>query len=305
MVIISAALKDRVRNSVIVTKYPSNFTDSDPDKVDFKPIAELQDGDSGYRILEWINKDYEAKNGMWDDSVKHIQTGWSGFIDLGYKEHNVSSNPKIYQLTTFDSNFSIVKLIDRNITKALGNDEDPFESNTTTLIFSGEDMGGVLVEDIKHSYGWYLDETRDREAKAVYGILEYKTDKNSSGLYTEFNISNITRNDDNMLYSRYFITRTAYALVSIENNETRDDGKKINDFNVTFVYNYQPWQGDWFKDGNKTIIANHVTELRFKKDLDTPVLRLYICIQSPEVIVNNKDSDTPTYLTLCKEKAIF
>ena len=302
---ISVVLRDRVRNSVIITKYPHDFSDSDSDKVDFRPISELKDGETEYKILEWINKDYEARNGMWDDSVKHIQTGWSGFIDLGYKEHNVSTNPKVYQLTTFDSNFTIVKLIDKNITKALGYDEDPFESNTTTLIFSGNDLGGDIVLDLNHSYGWYYNEDKGREARAVFGILGYKTDRNSSGLYTEFNISNITRNDDNTLYSRYFLTRTAYALVPIENNETRDDGKKINDFNITFVYNYQPWQGDWFKDGNKTLLATHVTEMRFKRDLDTPVLRLYMCIQSPNIIVDNKDSDTPTYLTLCKEKAIF
>jgi prepilin-type N-terminal cleavage/methylation domain-containing protein len=305
MGIVSSVLKDRVKNSVIITKYPSNFTDSDADKVDFKFIADLEDGDTGYKTLEWINKDYEAKNGMWDSVSGHIQTGWSGFIDLGYDSHVVSSSPKIYQLITLDSNFTIVNLIDRNITTALGYDEDPFDSNTTTLIFSGYDGGGNIVEDLNHSYGWYYNQSKGREAKAVFAIKDYKTDRNSSGLYTEFNITNISGNTNNTLYSRYFLTRSAYALVAIENNETRDDGKKINDYNITFVYNYQPWQGDWFKDGNKTLLATHVTEFRFKKDLDTPILRLYICIQSPEVIVENQNSDNPRYLTLCKEKAVF
>ena len=97
-------------------------------------------------------------------------------------------------------------------------------------------------------------------------------------------------------------------LVPIENNETRADGEHVNDLNLTFVYNYQPWNGDWFKDGNRTLIANHITEIRFKKDAHSPIIRLYICVQSPNMIVDRKDPDNPDdnlYLTLCKEKAIF
>ena len=97
-------------------------------------------------------------------------------------------------------------------------------------------------------------------------------------------------------------------ITSVENNETRDDNENVNDFNVTFVYNYQPWQGDWYKDGNSTILARHVTEIRFKKDITSPVIRLYICIQSPDVIIDKNDESDPNdnrYLTLCKEKAIF
>jgi hypothetical protein len=307
--LISSKLRDRIRNSVIVTKYPKRFSDTDPSKVDFKSISEIQDGDTEYKILEWINKDYEAKNGMWDSRVGHIQTGWSGFIDFGYNSHKTQDNPKEFNLTTPDSNFTIVKLIDRNISAGLGVNQDPFENNITTLIFSGNDMGGDLVGDINHSYGWYYDESRGREARAVFAILGYNDHYDDYGdLVTDMNITAITENNDSTLYARYFLTRTAYALVPVENNETRDDNENVNDFNVTFVYNYQPWQGDWYKDGNSTILARHVTEIRFKKDITSPVIRLYICIQSPDVIIDKNDESDPNdnrYLTLCKEKAIF
>ena len=300
MELISAILKNRIKNSVIITKYPATFNDTDKTKVDFKSIAELQDDDKGYKILEWIAKDYEAKNGMWDDSVKHIQTGWSGFIDLGYNSHKTHDDPKEFNITTPDSNSTIVNLIDRNITASYGYNQEPFESNTTTLIFAGSDLGGDIVEDLNHSYGWYLDKDENRSAKAVFAIQGYNTQRDSSGLYTDLNITSITENNDTTLYSRYFLTRSAYALVMVENNETLDDGTKVNDYNLTFVYNYQPWQGDWFKDGNVTLVSQHVTELRFKKDLETPVIRVYLCIQSASVEINSSRN-----LTLCKEKAIY
>jgi prepilin-type N-terminal cleavage/methylation domain-containing protein len=312
MEVIAAKMKDRVRNSVIVTKYPAKWSDSDEDKVDFKSIGEVIDGDEDYNIIEWINKDYEAKNGMWDSSVNHIQTGWSAFVDLGYNSHKVADNPKEFNITTADSNFTIVKLIDRNITSAFGFNEDPFESNTTTLIFAGNDLGGDLLGDINHSYGWYLNSSKGREAKVVFSILDYNVDKNSSGLYSILNISSITENNDSTLYSRYFLTRSAYAIVPIFNQEQRDDGENVNDYNLSLIYNYQPWQGDWWNgthgDANSTLLARHVTEIRFKKDVDTPVIRLYICIQSPNIMIDEKntsDKNDNRYLTLCKEKAIF
>ena len=311
--VISAKLKYRIHNSVIVTKYPAKYGDDDKDKVDFKYIGLLQDNDKGYKILEWINKDIEAKNGMWDNNQKHIQTGWSGFDDLD-EAIKTQENPKEFNLTTPNSNFNIVKLIDRNITASYGEDVDTFENNITTLIFAGNDLGGDIVVDENQSYGWYRNKDKNRTAKAVFAILDYGVNRNNKNVpSTEINITSIDENNDTTLYSRYFLTRTAYAIVPIENNETLADGTKINDFNLTLVYNYQPWRNDWWNgksnvnndsnahgEVNSTLIATHVTEIRFKKDITTPMIRIYICIQSPEVEINSTRN-----LTICKEKAIF
>jgi len=306
MEVISARLKNRIKHSVIVTKYPATFKDNDEDQVDFKSIAELEDGDTGYHILEWIGKDYEAKNGMWDYSQKHIQTGWSGFVDLDMQTtHKINDDPNEFNITSPDSNFTIVKLIDRNITASYGFDTDPFENNTTVLIFSGYDLGGDIVEDFNHSYGWYYNESKQREAKAVFAIKDYEEYVNNKSPQVDFTITSITRNNDtNKLFSRYYLSRSAYAIAAIENNETLDDGRKLNDYNLTFVYNYQPWQGDWWNgthgESNSTLLATHVTEIRFKKDLYSSVIRIYICIQSDVMELNSTRN-----LTLCKEKAIF
>jgi prepilin-type N-terminal cleavage/methylation domain-containing protein len=294
---ISALLRNRVKNSVIATKYPSKVTDTNPNSVDFKPISELQDGDTDYKVLEWIGKDYEAKYGMWDGTQKHIQTGWSGLIDLD-EATRTNDDPKEFNVTTIDSNFNYVKDIDRNITAALGEDIDPFENNITTLIFSGYDLGGDLNPDVNQSFGWYKNDV-NRTAKSVFAIQHYTQYSNNS---VDLNITSISKNNNTTLYSRYFLVRSAYSIVPIENNTST-----TNDYNLTLYYNYQPWRGDWWNklhninnEANHTLILNHVTQFRFKKDTNSPMIRIYLCVQSSFADINSTNK-----LELCKEKVVF
>jgi prepilin-type N-terminal cleavage/methylation domain-containing protein len=296
---ISALLRNRVKNSIIATKYPSKITQTDPDKVDFKSVDKLNSDDNDYIALEWIGKDYEAKNGMWDKSQKHIQTGWSGFIDLD-KATRTNNDPKEFNVTTMDSNFTIVKLIDRNITAALGEDIDPFENNITTLIFSGYDLGGDLTPDVNRSFGWYLDKDKNRTANSIFAIQNYKDYSNNR---VDLNITSITENNQTTLFERYFLVRSAYTIIPIENNTTQ-----TNDYNLTLYYNYQPWRGDWWnklhstanQEANHTLILNHVTQFRFKKNENSDIFRIYICVQSSFLDVNSTNK-----LEVCKEGLVF
>jgi len=298
---ISSLMKNRLANTVIVTAYPVEVNQTDSDKVDFKSIKNLKDGDTNYTVLEWIGKDYEARYGMWDDNQQHIQTGWSGFIDLD-KATRTNDDPKEFNVTTLNSNFDDVKLIDRNITANLGEDIDPFDNNITTIIFSGYDMGGELTNnDLKQSFGWYFDADKNRTAKSVFAIQDYVEHSDNSA---DLNISAVTENsnDTDTLYARYFLTRSAYTLVPLEDNST---GKA--DYNLTLYYNYQPWRKDWWnklnsnsKEANHTMILNHVTQFRFKKDVNSPMIRIYICVQSSYLDINSTDR-----LEVCKEGSIF
>jgi prepilin-type N-terminal cleavage/methylation domain-containing protein len=293
---ISVLLRNRVGNSLIATKYPIEKTQTDSSKVDFKPVSELTENDTDYKVLEWVGKDYEARYGMWDENQKHIQTGWSGFIDLD-KASKINNDPKEFNITTINSNFDIVKVIDRNITAALGEDIDPFENNITTLIFSGYDMGGDLNPDVNHSFGWYKNDV-NRTAKSVFAIQHYTQYSNNS---VDLNITSITENNNTTLYARYFLVRTAYSIVPI-----KDDSS--NDYNLTFYYNYQPWRDDWWNklhgttntEANNSLILTHVTQFRFKKDENSPLMRIYICLQSNLVDINSTNK-----LEICKEKVIF
>jgi len=294
---ISALLRNRVKNSIIATKYPVKVNQTDSSKVDFKPVDKLNSNDKDYIAIEWIGKDYEAKYGMWDDAKKHIQTGWSGFIDLD-KATRTNDDPKEFNVTTMDSNFTIVKLTDRNITAALGEDIDPFENNLTTLIFSGYDLAGDLTPDVNHSFGWYKDD-KNRTAKSVFAIQSYKDYANNS---VDLNISSITENNQTTLFEQYYLVRTAYSIIPIENNTSI-----TNDYNLTLYYNYQPWRNDWWnklhgsnQEANHSLILNHVTQFRFKKDQSSDMFRLYICVESSFLDVNSTNK-----LEVCKERIVF
>jgi prepilin-type N-terminal cleavage/methylation domain-containing protein len=296
---ISSLLRNRVVNSVIATKYPDKVTQTDSSKVDFKPVSELTADDTDYHVLEWIGKDYEARYGMWDDNQQHIQTGWSGFFDLD-EASRTNDDPKEFNVTTINSNFDLVKLIDRNITAALGEDIDPFENNITTLIFSGYDLGGDLNPDVNRSFGWYFDEDKNRTAKSIFAIQHYIQHSNNN---VDVNITSITENNNTTLYARYFLVRTAYSIVPIENNTST-----TNDYNLTLYYNYQPWRYDWWNklhgtsniEANHTLLLNHVTQFRFKKDSNSPLIRIYMCVQS-----NLVDLNATNKLEICKEKVVF
>jgi hypothetical protein len=191
-----------------------------------------------------------------------------------------------------------VKQIDRNITAALGEDIDPFENNITTLIFSGYDMGGDLNPDVNQSFGWYFDKDKNRTAKSVFAIQNYIQHSNNN---VDLNITSITENNNTTLYARYFLVRTAYSIVPIKDESS-------NDYNLTLYYNYQPWRKDWWNrlhgtsntEANHTLILNHVTQFRFKKDGNSPFLRIYICLKSNLVDINATNK-----LEICKEKVIF
>jgi prepilin-type N-terminal cleavage/methylation domain-containing protein len=290
---IATLLRNRLKNTIIATKYPVKTDQKDANSVDFKPISELTESDEGYIVLEWIGKDYEARYGMWDENQKHIQTGWSGFIDLD-EATKTNDDPKEFNVTTLNSNFNIVKSIDRNITAALGEDIDPFENNITTLIFSGYDMGGDLNPDVNQSFGWYFDKDKKRTAKSVFAIQNYTQNNNA----VDLNITSITENNDTTLFARYFLVRTAYTIVPISDKD---------DYNLTLYYNYQPWRKDWWNklhgsgnEANNTLILNHVTQFRFKKDENSNMVRIYLCVRSTFVDMNSTNK-----LEICKEKVVF
>ena len=297
---ISALMKNRIKNSVIATAYPIEVNQTDSSKVDFDYIGEIEENTTKYKVLEWLGKDYEAKNGMWDESQKRIQTGWSGFIDLD-KASKTDDDPQEFNVTTLYSNFDVVKIIDANITSSLGDDTNIFDDNITTLVFSFYDMGGELSpdQDINHSFGWYLDKDRGREARSIFAIQNYIQHSDYS---VDLNITRISEYNETELYARYFLVRTAYSLVPIENNTST-----TNDYNLTLYYNYRPWKGDWWNkradtgaEANHTLVLNHVTQFRFKKDLHTDIFRIYICVQSSFLDINATNK-----LEVCKERMIY
>lgn len=280
---ISAKLRDRLKNSVIGVRLETNG-----DLNDFMALQSIHpnNGDTGYTMLEWINKNAFSKRGMWSDTLGRQQCGWSGLADLGALDNNSSrintTSPKEFRLFLPNSNFDIVQAIDCNETLCSGS---VFDYNETVLIFSGGDNRGDFT-DINSSYGWY-----GGAANKVFALRSPVTSEDENGSQVDVNITSITVNDDPTLYEYYFLTRSAYAIRPIATNVASTE------FNLTLYYNYQPWQGEVYSDGNQTILATSVSYFRFKEK--NGVIRIYVCVQSPDYNVTTNEP-----LTACVEKVV-
>ena len=275
---LASILENRVKNSTIAVECNATKPSSDSESCLYNKDKKFiyvgnidENSKDKYPVLEWLSVDIYAKRGMWNGS--YVMPGFSGFVDL--KRTKILGNDT-YTIISPESNFSIVKVIDENYTKMYGIDADVFEDNLTTLIFSGSDGRGELGE-INDSYGYY-----HTDAKKVFSIT-----KNSDNNIT---IKAITSSNETTVYEGYFIVNGAKALVPIYNKST-------NDYNLTLFYNYYPYKGENYLDGNFSLIASGVSAFSFKEE--NGVLKILLCINSHKIKVNDEN------LTICREKVIY
>lgn len=215
----------------------------------------LSDANSSYPILAWIGKSYESSLG------NTTTTGWSGFVDLDSSETNAT------QVKTSGSHLGYA----RDIINALSNGTIDINStlphaNNAVLIFKGKDDYNVS------KYGWNGNNTND--ANYTYNIEVNSTE------VLKLNKPATTT------YEQYSLSWTAYAIVP--------EGNNTNDFNLTLKYNFQPWDGDTYNDGNTSILMEHVSSFKFMQYGET--IRLKLCI---------RDDKTGGDYGFCKEKVVF
>ena len=280
--IIVAKLQNRIKNSVIAVECNASLPSSDPKSClyngnkNFISLSELNESNSyKYPVIEWLYTSIYSKRGMWDENKKHIQPGWSGFVDL--KQTEIQGNDT-YTIITPDSNFTMVQYIDGNWSEIWGVNgyDNVFENNISVLVFSGSDGRGDF-EDINNSYGYY-----ENNATRVFHIT-----RNNDGNLT---VSAVTKSNSTTVYESYYIVRGAMAIVPVYDNNTHD-------YNLTFRLNYFPWNDENYMDGNYSLLATHVTQFKFKEE--GGVIRIYLCITSPQVKLDEFN------LTICKEKVVF
>ncbi len=281
---ITSKLQNRIPNSVIATE--CNVTNNDcinGNVLGFISVQNLTKNNANkYPIIEWLSKDIYSKRGEWDSQLKRVIPGWSGFVDL--KRTQINKGDNNYTIIIPDSNMSIVQEIDGNWTESWGISgyQNVFANNLSVLIFSGADGRGAF-SDINHSYGWYETLYPTNKAQKIFKIY-----KNSDDNIT---VTAIDDSNNTTVYEGFYIVNTAMAIVPIYD-------KNNSDYNLTFVQNYYPWKDQNFTDGNKSLLATHVTEFKFKEQ--NSLLRIYLCIQDPDVKINDN-----SYLTICKEKVVF
>jgi prepilin-type N-terminal cleavage/methylation domain-containing protein len=290
---IASKLTLRVKNSLIAcecnaSKDATEYACKDANISSFNALSAIPASEvDKFKVLEWLGRDIYAKRGMWDDNFKRVVPGYSGFVDL--KDTNKSANDE-YNITTPYSNFNFVKQIDGNWSKQWGLDINVFDLNHTVLIFSGPDDRGDFL-DVNHSYGYYRNIFPANTATRVFRINESNSVFETSDKKTILNIKAIDKSNSTTVYEKYYLINSAYAIVPVCNND------KCTDYNLTLKFNYFPWNKEDYNDGNETLLASHVTQFKFRDE--NGVVRIYICISSPKVIIKGEP------LTVCKEKVVF
>ncbi len=284
---IASKLESRIPNSVIATE--CNVTNNNCKKDNIKDFISIQDLTENnaykYPVVEWLVKDIYSKRGEWNSTRKRLIPGWSGFVDLRKTQRNANDD---YNITIPYSKMSIIQEIDGNWTKSWGINgyDDVFDNNLSVLIFSGPDGRGAF-NDINHSYGWYETKYPNNKAQKVFAIID---DINTSLDNATVRVKTIDDANDTTVYEGFFIVKGADAIVPVYNSDT-------NDYNLTLIQNYYPWRDENYTDGNSSLLAAHVVQFKFREEGN--VMRIYLCIQNPQIKVGNNK------LTICKEKVVF
>ena len=288
---IAAKLQSRVKSSVIADECNASNNDCKNGNIkNFISISNINPSNaSKYPVIEWLNIAYYSKRGEWNDTLKKLIPGWSSFVDLRITENNDNSKTGDYNITIPYSNLNTIQDIEGSYFQSWGvaGYNNVFENNLTVLMFSGPSGRGDF-NDINHSFGWWEKKYPNNKAQKIFAITDII---DGSLENTKIRIKSIDDDNDSNVYEEFFILNGASALVPIYNESS-------NDYNITYINNYFPWKGEDYRDGNKTILATHVIEFKFKEE--SGLMSVYICIQDPSVKIDENEN-----LTICKEKVIF
>ncbi|MRJ02894.1 MAG: hypothetical protein C6I05_05530 [Epsilonproteobacteria bacterium] len=239
---------------------------------DFDDIRTLQDLTSGYKVLECILYAQEARRGVYDSGRKYLTPGWSGLIDLDSPKTD-KGNKTLY---TPGSKLTAAN----DIIKALSDGKASLESGMANvgLIFN---IPPADV-DIVNAMGWrlYKDSSTASDLR-VYKV--YAQDENT------FKVANSAPEPEfpSTAYDLYSLAYTAIAFVP----EKQGDGT----YTLYLYTNYRPWEGETYKDGEKYLLTEHISNFFFKQK-DVPIL-VKLCAYStmkPDLNV-----------TICSERTIW
>lgn len=211
-----------------------------------------------YTILEWVGTDIENLRG-------NTTPNWSGIIDLDASSANTLVSPDT-NTTALNSIISILS-------------DGTAGINDAALYFIGSN------NDVLTGYGWSHPAA---SFTTQQNVAMHPIQSPAGGQITEFesSIGGVTFSGVD-LYEYYQLAWSAYA-VRLEDGDA--DG---NADDLVFYYNYRPWQGDRYLDGNSTLLMQDVNTFQFMAI--GSVVKLQICATN----------DLFEEYSLCKEKTIF
>ena len=255
---ISKRLEHRIKPSVIARKTDGAFLALNDSGVNLN---------AEYEILEFIPYAYEIFNDVPSGSNKAGR--YSGYADLA------KSSPAT-GLISPGSNFSteVVETI-----KDLTCKDDT--RNATCVDFTNKDGGVVAIfsdvyYDVQNSFGYQGISNLDI---AKVGV------KSTDGDTLE-----ISGFANKQISEQYHLAYTANAIVPEQSTDPKDTANGVFDLNL--YYNYRPWMGQGYKNGEKATLAKNVTRFVFIEKNGVIVLKLCMRAKNSEI-------------TICKSKAVY
>ena len=253
---ISKRLEHRIKPSVIARKPSGGFLSLNDSRVNLN---------SGYEILEFIPYAYEIFNDVASGSNKAGR--YSGYVDLA------NSSPAT-GLISPGSNFTteVIETI-----KDLTCKDDA----SGCVDFENKDGGVVAIfsdvyYDVQNSFG-YKDNLNLDIAKV--GVKS-----------TDGNTLEISGFANKQISEQYHLAYTANAIVPEQSQNQADKNNGVFDLNL--YYDYRPWMGQGYKNGEKATLAKNVTRFVFIEKNGVIVLKLCMRAKNSEI-------------TICKSKAVY
>ena len=205
--------------------------------------------------LEWVASDIDGFRGT-------TEPLWSGIIDV---DNNLSTNRILVSPKT--NTTAVNELI-----KILSDNSSDINDSALYFIGSNNNLNG---------YGWDGNITRINSQKGTMHPINSVAGHEDEFAPAEGNFSGVD------IYEYYKLSWTANAIVMEDYNTTTKMG------NLYFYYNYQPWQGEKYSHGNRTILMENVSTFQFMSI--GSIMKIQVCTKSNLV----------EEYSLCKEKTIF
>ena len=257
---ISKRLEHRIKPSVIARKTDGAFL-----ALNDSGVTLAQD----YEILEFIPYVYEIFN----DVPSGNKAGrYSGYADLA------KSSPAT-GLISPGSNFTtgVVETI-KDLTCR---DET---RDATCVDFTKKDGGVVAIfsdvyYNVQSSFGY------------SNGTVPVSLDIAKVGVKsTDGNTLEISGFGGKQISEQYHLAYTANAIVPEQSADPKDTANGVFDLNL--YYDYRPWMGQGYKNGEKATLAKNVTRFVFTEKNGVIVLKLCMRAKNSEI-------------TICKSKAVY
>ena len=253
---ISKRLEHRIKPSVIARKPSGGFLPLNDSRVNLN---------SGYEILEFIPYAYEIFNDV--PSASNKAGRYSGYADLA------NSSPAT-GLISPGSNFTteVIETI-----KDLTCKDDA----SGCVDFENKDGGVVAIfsdvyYDVQNSFGYQGILNLDI---AKVGVKSIDGDTLEISGFANKQIS-----------EQYHLAYTANAIVPEQSADPKDTANGVFDLNL--YYDYRPWMGQGYKNGEKATLAKNVTRFVFIEKNGVIVLKLCMRAKNSEI-------------TICKSKAVY